>query len=78
MIGRFVDVTASAMQVEVRCEGRVVARHRRCWARHTVTTDPDHQATAAQMRRALAAVRVRAHVLLTASVDDDAGLSSRR
>jgi hypothetical protein len=62
VIGRFVDVTASAMQVEVRCEGRVVARHRRCWARHTVTTDPDHQATAAQMRRALAAVRVRAHV----------------
>jgi hypothetical protein len=40
VIGRFVDVTASAMQVEVRCEGRVVARHRRCWARHTVTTDP--------------------------------------
>jgi hypothetical protein len=57
VIGRFVEVIASAMQVEVRCEGRVVARHPRCWARHGVITDPDHRATAAQMRRALAAER---------------------
>jgi Mu transposase, C-terminal domain len=57
VIGRFVEVTASATQVEVRCAGRVVGRHRRSWARHTVSTDPAHQATAAQMRRALAAQR---------------------
>jgi hypothetical protein len=57
VIGRFVEVIASAMQVEVRCEGRVVARHPRCWARHGVITDPDHQITAAQMRRALAIQR---------------------
>jgi transposase len=61
VIGRFVEVTASAMQVEVRCEGRVVARHSRCWARHTVITDPAHQGTAAQMRRALATQRQTEH-----------------
>ena len=57
VIGRFVDITASATEVEVRCAGRVVAAHPRSWARHTVTTDPDHQATAAQMRRELTADR---------------------
>jgi len=57
VIGRFVDITASATRVEVRCAGRVVAAHTRSWARHSVITDPDHQATAAQMRRALAAER---------------------
>jgi transposase len=57
VIGRFVEVTASATQVQVRCAGRVVAAHPRCWARHGVITDPAHQATAAQMRRALAVER---------------------
>jgi len=57
VIGRFVEITASATQVEVRCDGRVVAAHARSWARHTVTTDPAHQATAAHMRRALAVER---------------------
>lgn len=54
VIGRFVDIDASATEVKVRCDGRVVARHPRCWARHGVITDPDHQTTAAQMRRELA------------------------
>ena len=58
VIGRFVEVTASATQVQVRCEGRVVAAHPRCWGRHGVITNPDHQATAAQMRRALATQRL--------------------
>jgi Integrase core domain len=81
VIGRFVDIVASAMQVEVRCAGRVVARHARCWARHGVITDPDHQATAAQMRRALAAERhaeqhrpARAHVSGTDSTAGPAGI----
>jgi len=57
VIGRFVEITAVATELVVRCDGRVVARHARCWARHSVITDPDHQVTAAQMRRALAAQR---------------------
>jgi hypothetical protein len=61
VIGRFVEITASATHVEVRYAGRVVAAHPRCWARHGVITDPDHQATAAQMRRALATERHAEH-----------------
>ena len=38
VIGRFVEVTASATQVEVRCEGRVVAAHRRCWGRQLIAS----------------------------------------
>ena len=78
VIGRFVEITASATQVQVRCAGRVVAAHPRCWARHGVLTDPAHQVTAAQMRRALAAERhtagqhqqVRAH---DSGIDSTAG-----
>ena len=33
VIGRFVDVTASPDQVEVFCDGQLVARHARSWAR---------------------------------------------
>jgi transposase len=57
VIGKFVDVTASLQEVAVFCDGQVVARHRRSWARHGVVTDPGHAATAAQMRRALALQR---------------------
>ncbi len=35
----------------VCCEGAVVARHDRCWAKHTTITDPDHVTTAATLRR---------------------------
>jgi transposase len=59
MIGRFVDVTASPTEVEVFCDGRLVACHRRSWAKRVVVTDPTHVATAAQMRRALASQRHR-------------------
>ena len=52
VIGRFVEVTATPDQVVVRCAGQLVASHQRCWARHTVITDPEHVATAAQLRRA--------------------------
>jgi transposase len=50
-IGRFLDVTASLDEVVVFCEGQVVARHRRSWAKHGVITDPAHQATAAALRQ---------------------------
>jgi hypothetical protein len=53
-IGRFVEVTASANVVTVRCDGQVVARHDRSWAKHGVITDEGHAATAKSMRHALA------------------------
>jgi hypothetical protein len=51
MIGRFVDVSASPQHVVVRCAGRVVAEHARCWAKQAVITDPAHVELAAQLRR---------------------------
>jgi transposase len=54
LIGRLVDVTASLTDVTVACEGQLAARHERSWAKHGVVTDPDHRATAATMRQALA------------------------
>jgi hypothetical protein len=44
VIGRFVDVSASPDEVLVSCNGQLVARHRRCWAKHAVITDPAHVA----------------------------------
>lgn len=58
-IGRFVDVTASLEAVTVFCDGKVVARHERSWAKQQIITDPVHQATAAKMREALATDRHR-------------------
>jgi hypothetical protein len=51
VIGRIVDVTADLGRVRVRSEGRVVAEHRRVWARGMVITDPAHQQAAAVLRR---------------------------
>jgi transposase len=56
-IGRFVDVSASLHEVKVVCDGQLAARHLRSWAKHGVVTDPNHRATAAKMRQALAAER---------------------
>ena len=58
-IGRFVDVTASLDTVTVVCDGQLVARHRRCWAKQDVITDPDHKTTAARLRHAFAEERQR-------------------
>ena len=58
-IGRSVDVTASPDTVTVLCDGQLVARHRRSWAKQAVVTDPVHAATAARMRQALALDRER-------------------
>ena len=58
VIGRRVEVTAGLDRVRVTCEGRVVADHERCWARHQTISDPAHLAAAKAMRtaRRLAAV----------------------
>jgi transposase len=59
VIGRFIDVTASPQEVTVFCEGQVVARHERCWAKQVVVTDPVHQHAAAELRQHFAAERQR-------------------
>ncbi|MFJ9732778.1 IS21 family transposase [Streptomyces sp. NPDC101171] len=59
VIGRFVDVTVSLETVTVFCDGKVVARHERSWAKQQVITDPVHATTAARMREALALDRQR-------------------
>ena len=59
VIGRFIDVTATLTEVIARCDGRVVARHDRSWAKHAVITDPMHVTVAAQLRKGLAADRHR-------------------
>jgi hypothetical protein len=59
VIGRFVDVSASLEEVVAVCDGQVVARHQRCWAKHGVITDPAHVATAVALRRQFADERRR-------------------
>ena len=58
VIGRRVEVTADLERVRVLCEGRMVADHGRCWAKHQTLTDPAHleAAKALQSARRLAAV----------------------
>ena len=58
-LGRFVDVTASATTVTALCDGQLVARHARSWAKAGVVSDPEHVATAKAMRAALAEDRRR-------------------
>ena len=50
--GRRIEVTAGLARVRVSCEGRIVADHERCWARHQTITDPAHLAAAQQLRSA--------------------------
>jgi hypothetical protein len=51
MIGRLVDVSADLDRVKVRADGRLVADHRRVWARGQTITDPAHVETAAALRK---------------------------
>jgi transposase len=51
VVGRRVEVAADLERVWVWCEGRLVADHGRCWARHQTLSDPAHLAAAAQLRR---------------------------
>ena len=52
VIGRRIEVTADLSRVRVTCDGRTVADHERCWARHQTITDPAHLAAAQQLRSA--------------------------
>jgi transposase len=52
VIGRRVAVTGDLDRVRVWCDGRLVADHQRCWARHQTITDPDHAQAAVRLRAA--------------------------
>jgi transposase len=49
-VGRIVQVSADLERVRATCEGRLVADHARCWARHQSLTDPVHRAAAEALR----------------------------
>jgi hypothetical protein len=51
VIGRFVDVHADLSRIEVRLDGRLVARHDRVWARGMTVTDRAHVAAAKLLRQ---------------------------
>jgi transposase len=55
-VGRRVEVCADLNRVTVRCDGRLVADHQRCWARHQTLSDPAHLEAAAQLRHDRAAL----------------------
>jgi transposase len=55
-VGRRVGVVADLEQVQVWCDGRLVAEHARCWARHQTISDPAHLAAAALLRQQRAAL----------------------
>ena len=46
VIGRRIELVVDLARVKALCEGRLVADHRRVWARHQTITDPDHLAAA--------------------------------
>jgi len=52
VIGRRIEITADLSRVRVTCDGRTVADHERCWARHQTITEPAHLAAAQQLRSA--------------------------
>jgi transposase len=52
VIGRRIEITADLARVRVTCDGRLVADHQRCWARHQTITCPAHLAAARAMRSA--------------------------
>jgi transposase len=51
VVGRRVEVAADLERVRVWCDGRLVAEHVRCWARHQTISDPVHLQAAVQLRR---------------------------
>jgi transposase len=57
VIGRRVEVRADLDRVQAVGDGRLVADHRRCWARHQTISDPGHLAAAAQLRHDRAEIR---------------------
>jgi hypothetical protein len=57
VIGRGVEIRADLERVQAFCDGRLVADHPRCWARHQTISDPGHLAAAAQLRHDRAEIR---------------------
>ena len=49
-VGRRVELTADLERVRAWCDGRLVADHQRCWARHQTISDPDHVTAARGLR----------------------------
>lgn len=49
-IGRIVRIEADTETVRAHLDGRLVAEHARCWARHQTLTDPNHADAATAMR----------------------------
>ena len=56
VVGRRVEVGADLDRVWVACDGRLVADHQRCWARHQTISDPAHLQAAAKLRHDRAVV----------------------
>ena len=52
VVGRRVEVLADLDRVRGVCDGRVVADHERCWARHQTINDPEHLQAATRLRAA--------------------------
>lgn len=50
VIGRRVELIAGLDRVQVFCDGRLVADHERCWARHQSIHDPAHVDAARALR----------------------------
>jgi transposase len=58
VVGRRVEVRGDLERIVVTCEGKVVADHARCWARHQSLTDPEHARAAEVLRRGRASLHV--------------------
>jgi transposase len=56
VIGRRVEVIAGLDRVQVFCDGRLVADHQRCWARHQSIHDPAHVDATCALRHQHAAL----------------------
>jgi transposase len=61
VVGRRVEVAADLDRVRVLCDGRLVADHGRCWARHQTISDPAHLEAAARLRHQRAARQAADH-----------------
>jgi hypothetical protein len=51
VVGRRVELRADLERVWVARDGRLVADHQRCWARHQTLSDPDHLRAATRLAR---------------------------
>jgi transposase len=74
VIGRRVEVSADLERVRVHCDGRLVADHPRCWARHQTISDPGHVHAARTLRaehHAATAIQEPAEVELRCLADYD-------